>query len=213
MIKLAIGMLFILINFAPEIGNLSINLLPEFVGYIFILSVSDKLSKKSGYFKGLSGILFLMIVYKVADYIIVMFNLDSGLMAAILFWAGILATIVSLIIQFRVYCGIDEIVYDDDVRVDTTKIFMLFKFQVAFTILGYFSNLYRIYLSYSVTGKIVPGLSIPMFRFFSQFSEGALSTFDSAGSVMLLLGIFVKLLQVILVFGICSDYDKIMAGR
>ncbi len=213
MIRLAIGMLFILINFAPEIGNLSINLLPEFVGYLFILSVSDKLSKKSPYFKGLSGILFLLTIYKIADYIVMMFSWDDGMAATIFFYLGIVMTILSLIVQFRVYCGIDEIAYDDDVRVGTSKIFLFFKIHVVLTVLSYVSNIYRIYLNYSTTGEIVPGLSIPIFRALSKLSEGALGIIDTFGTTMILCSIVVKILLVIFVFGVCSDYDKIMNSR
>lgn len=213
MIRLAIGMLFILVNFAPEIGDLSINLLPEFVGYMFILSVSDKLSKKSAYFKGLSGMLCLLTVYKIADYVVIMFNLDKGMVSTVFFYLGIVMTIVSLIVQFRVYCGIDEIAYDDDVRVGTSKIFLFFKFQVALTVLGYVSTIYRIYLNYSTTGEIIPGLSVPIFRFLSKFSEGTLATMDGFGTAMILASVVVKILIVVFVFGVCSDYDKIMNSR
>ncbi|MBO5228376.1 MAG: hypothetical protein J6B39_05215 [Lachnospiraceae bacterium] len=213
MIRLAIGMLFILVNFAPEIGNLSINLLPEFVGYIFILSVSDKLAKKSDYFKGLSGMLFLMIVYKVVDYIIMMFALDKDVLATVFFWLGIVMTILSLVIQFRVYCGIDEIAYDDDVRVNTSKIFLLFKVQVVLTVLAYVNTIYRIYLNYSTTGEIIPGLSRPVFRLLSKFPEEVLGGLDIFGSSMILAGVVVKMIMVVFVFGVCSDYDKIMNSR
>ncbi len=213
MIRLAIGMLFILVNFAPEIGSLSINLLPEFVGYIFILSVSDKLAKKSDYFKGLSGLLFAMIVYKVVDYIVMMFALDKGIIATVFFWIGIIMTVISLIIQFRVYCGIDEIAYDDDVRVNTSKIFLFFKIQVVFTILSYVNTFYRIYLNYSTTGEIIPGLSRPVFRLLSKFPEEVLGGLDIFGTSMILVSVVVKMILVIFVFGVCSDYDKIMNSR
>ena len=213
MIRLAIGMLFILINFAPEIGKLSINLLPEFVGYLFILSVSDKLGRKSPYFKGLGGILYLLTVYKIADYIVMMFGLCDGMTATIFFYLGIVMTILSLIVQFRVYCGIDEIAYDDDVRVGTSKLFLFFKIQVVLTVLSYASNIYRIYFNYKTTGEIVPGLSIPIFRALSQLSEGILESIDIFGTAMILCSVAVKILLVIFVFGVCSDYDKIMNSR
>lgn len=213
MIRLAVGMLFILINFAPEIGNLSINLLPDFVGYILILSALDKLRTKSPYFQKMSGMLFLLIVYKIVEYILAMFSLNTGIRATILFYAGIAALVLDFIIQYRVFCGIDEIAYGDDVRVNTGRIFVLFKIEVVLAVLAYTNDLYRIYLNYSNTGKIVPGLSIPIFRAFSSLSEGTISVIGTFGMAMILIGIAVRILMIIGIFEVCTDYDKIMTQR
>jgi len=213
MIKLAIGMLFILMNFALDIGELSINILPEFVGYYLILSAVDKLKVKSAYFDKMSGVLFFMLVYKIADYIVSMLNINAGTVATVFFYGGIITTVIGLIIQFRVFCGIDEIAYNDDVRVRMGRVFVLFKIEVVLAVLAYVRTLLGIYYNYVNWGEVAPGLTRPIFKVFSMIPQGVLSFIDIIGVAIILVGVLVKFLMILFNFEACTDYDKIMTER
>ncbi|MBQ9765530.1 MAG: hypothetical protein IJW18_04995 [Lachnospiraceae bacterium] len=214
MIKLAIGMLFILVNFSPiEIGDFSLNILPEFVGYLFVLSAVDKLSKKSTYFKGMSGVLYLLTIYKIADYFVLMLGWNKNMLATIFFYLGIVATIVSLIVQFRICCGIDEIAYDDDVRVGTSKIFLFFRIHVVLTIFSYIDNIYYIFDDYRNSQQIIPGISRPIFKLLNGLPDTITNAMNSVGGFAIVLSIIVNILLVIFLFDVCTGYDKIMAER
>lgn len=213
MIKLAIGMLFVLMNFSIDIGDLSINILPEFVGYLLFLSASDKLKAKSAYFDKMSGWLFIMAMYKIADYIVSMLNINSGTMAAVFFFGGIVTTILGLIIQFRVFCGIDEIAYNDDVRIKSGRLFALFKVEVILTVLAYVNNITGIYYNYIKWGKVVPGLTRPIFRLLSGFSADVISILDGVSVAVILIGVVVKFFMILNTFEACTDYDKITTER
>lgn len=213
MIKLAIGMLFILMNFALDIGDLSINILPEFVGYGLILSAVDKLKVKSSYFDKMSGVLFFMLMYKIADYIMTMLNVNAGMLATVFFYGGIITTIIGFIIQFRVFCGIDEITYNDDVRVRMGRIFVLFKVEVVLAVLAYISTFLGIYYNYLNWGEMVPGLTRPIFKVVSMLPEDVVAVLNIIGVAAILIGVVVKFLMILFTFEACTDYDKIMTER
>lgn len=213
MIKLAIGMLFVLMNFSIDIGDLSINILPEFVGYLLFLSAADKLKAKSAYFDKMSGWLFVMAVYKIADYIVSMLNINSGMTATVFFFGGIVATILGLIIQFRVFCGIDEIAYNDDVRIKSGRLFTLFKAEIVLTVLAYANNITGIYYNYVNWGKVVPGLTRPIFSLLSGFSSDVVSILDGVSVAVILIGVVVRFFMILNTFEACTDYDKITTER
>lgn len=213
MIKLAIGMLFVLMNFSIDIGNLSINILPEFVGYLLFLSAADKLKAKSSYFDKLSGWLLIMALYKIADYIVSMFNINSGITATVFFWGGIVATVLGLIIQYRVFCGIEEIAYNDDVRIKSGRLFVLFKAEIVLTVFAYLNNITGIYYNYVNWGKVAPGLTRPIFNWLSIYTADAISIMNSVSIAIVLIGVVVKFLMILNTFEVCTDYDKIVAER
>lgn len=213
MTKLAIGMLFILMNFSLDIGDLSINVLPEFVGYLLILSAVDKLKTKSSYFDKMSGLLFFMAMYKIADYIVSMLNVNAGTIATIFFYGGIVTTILGLIIQYRVFCGIDEIAYDDDVRVKTGRIFVLFKIEVVLTVLAYISSITGIYYNYVNWGEVAPGLTRPIFKLLSMTTPNVIAILSGIGVAIILVCVVIKFMMILFTFEACTDYDKIMTER
>lgn len=213
MIKLAIGMLFILMNFSLDIGDLSINILPEFVGYLLLLSAVDKLKTKSSYFDKMSGLLFFMAMYKIADYIVSMLNVNAGTIATVFFYGGIVTTILGLIIQYRVFCGIDEMTYDDDVRVKTGRLFVLFKIEVVLTVLAYLNNVTGIYYNYVNWGEVAPGLTRPIFKLLSIFPANVVSILSGVAVAIILVGVVIKFLMILFTFEACTDYDKIMTER
>lgn len=213
MIKLAIGMLFILMNFSLDIGDLSINILPEFVGYLLLLSAVDKLKTKSSYFDKMSGLLFFMAMYKIADYIVSMLNVNAGTIATVFFYGGIVTTILGLLIQYRVFCGIDEIAYNDDVRVKTGRLFVLFKIEVVLTVLAYLNNVTGIYYNYVNWGEVAPGLTRPIFKLLSIFPANVISILSGVAVAIILVGVVIKFLMILFTFEACTDYDKIMTER
>lgn len=214
MIKLALGMLFILVNFSIDIGKMSFNILPEFAGWLFILSSLNKLKVKSPYFNKISGFVFAMSMYKVAEYIVSMLNINAGIIATVFFYTGIAATVAGLILQYRIFCGTDEIVYNDDVRAPRMSwIFVLFKIGAVLTALAYINNITGIYYSYANWGNVVPGLTRPIVHAFSGVAPEIISALNTIGLVLILAGVVIKIFIILFMFEVCTDYDKIMAER
>lgn len=213
MIKLAIGMLFVLMNFSIDIGDLSINILPEFVGYFLLLSAVEKLKVKSAYFDKMSGLLFAMTIYKIADYIVSMLNVSAGMVATVFFYGGIVSTIIGLIIQYRILCGIDEVTYNDEVRVRMGRVFLLFKAEVVLAVLAYVSNITGIYYSYVNWNHVAPGLTRPIFKLLLGMAPEVIAAFDTIGIAVILVGVVVKFFMILFTFEACTDYDKITTER
>ena len=213
MIKLAIGVLFVLMNFSHDIGDLSINILPEFVGWLLFLSAAEKLKTKSEYFDKISGALFFMSMYKIADYIVSMLNVNAGTIATVFFYGGIVTTILGLYLLYRIFCGIEDITQKDDVRVKTGRIFVLFKINVVITILAYVNSVTGIYYNYLNWGEVAPGLTRPIFKFLSMFPDNVISIISGVAVALILVGVVIKFLIILFTFEACTDYDKIMTER
>ncbi|MBR6638222.1 MAG: hypothetical protein IKK96_05125 [Lachnospiraceae bacterium] len=213
MIKLAIGMLFVLMNFSLDIGDLSINILPEFVGWLLFLSAAEKLKTKSEYFDKISGALFFMSIYKIADYIVSMLNINAGTIATVFFYGGIVTTVLGLYLLYRIFCGIEEIAQKDDVRVKTGRIFTLFKINVVITILAYLNNFTGIYYNYLWYGKIAPALTRPIFKLLSLLPANVISILSGVAIAIILVGVVIKFFIILFTFEVCTDYDKIMTER
>ena len=157
--------------------------------------------------------MFFMAMYKIADYIVSMLNINAGMTATIFFYGGIVTTILSLIIQYRVFCGIDEIAYDDDVRVNTGRIFVLFKIEVVLAVLAYISNITGIYYNYVNWGEVAPGLTRPIFKLLSMTTPNVIAILSGIGVAFILIGVVIKFLMILFTFEACTDYDKIMTER
>jgi len=213
MIKLAIGMLFVLMNFSLDKGDLSINILPEFVGWLLFLSAAEKLKAKSEYFDKISGLLFFMSMYKIADYIVSMLNINAGMIATIFFYGGIITTALGLYLLYRIFCGIEEITVKDDVRVKTNRIFVLFKINVVITILAYLDNITGIYYNYLYWGEMAPGLTRPIFKVLSMLPANVISILSGIAVAFILVGVVIKFFMILFTFEACTDYEKIMTER
>ncbi|MBE5948441.1 MAG: hypothetical protein E7261_05350 [Lachnospiraceae bacterium] len=213
MIKLAIGVLFILMNFSLDKGDLSINILPEFVGWLLFLSATEKLKTKSEYFDKISGALFFMSMYKIADYIVSMLNINAGMIATVFFYGGIITTALGLYLLYRIFCGIEEITVKDDVRVKTNRIFTLFKINVVLTILAYLNSVTGIYYNYLNWGEMAPGLTRPIFKLLSMTTPNVIAILSGIGVTFILVGIVIKFFMILFTFEACTDYEKIMTER
>ena len=213
MIKLAIGTLFVLMNFSLDIGELSINILPEFVGWLLYLSAVEKLKVKSAYFDKISGALFFMSMYKIADYIVSALNINAGTIATVFFYGGIVTTALGLYLLYRIFCGIEEITVKDDVRVKTNRIFILFKINVVITILAYMNNFTGIYYNYLWYGEMAPGLTRPIYKVMSLLPANVISILSGVAIALILIGVVVKFFMILFTFEVCTDYEKIMTER
>jgi len=103
-----IGFLMVFLDFNIELGSGVIGLLPDFVGFIFIVKGLDELKGESPKFTVIRPYAVAMAAYCGLVYILDLIGLsrDMGFAATAI---GILATLLSLYITYTIILGIEDI--------------------------------------------------------------------------------------------------------
>lgn len=105
--RLFLGLLFVFLNFNINIGNSTIGLLPDFVGYILILKGLKEMQGASRYFEKAEPWAMVLAVYTGVLYGMDLFALSVRM--RLLGWClGLLALMASLIVSYWIVCGVQE---------------------------------------------------------------------------------------------------------
>ena len=141
------GFLLVFLSFDFTIGRSTINLIPDFIGYILIIkgidqliSESDNFSKSRSLAQGMaiySGIIFLMDLLGITG--------SLGNLAIIL---GIISTIVSLYITYNLIAGVKDIEKNHGTALNGNELYSLWKVMAVLQGISYIT-------------LIIPILSIP----------------------------------------------------
>ena len=106
--KIFLGFLFVFLDFNLNAGNSTIGLIPDFLGFIFLVKGLQELSHESKRFVRMRPYAIGMAVYSGILYV-----MDLLGMSAALGWAGvilgIIATILILYISYNIIMGVKEI--------------------------------------------------------------------------------------------------------
>lgn len=107
--KIFIGMVLLILDFHVTFNSSQIGLIPDFLGYIFILNglsemavFSDRFSKISPYVKGL-------VVFSVILYVMDLFGISVTLGVTVSFVLELLSSILVLFISYHIIMGIKDV--------------------------------------------------------------------------------------------------------
>lgn len=106
--KIFIGMLLVFLDFNLDIGAMRIGLIPDFLGYIFILQGLAQLSGKSERFSKVRPFAFGMLIMTALHYLLGLLGLSLTLGIAD-YLLSLLLTIVSLYVAYGIVMGIRDI--------------------------------------------------------------------------------------------------------
>lgn len=98
------GFLLIFLEFNLTMGSCTVGLLPDFVGYICILSGLVELADEGASFKKAKPFVIVMTVYSAIIYILNFLGITSGLG-----WLSIIATVCAFWISYQIIKGVSEI--------------------------------------------------------------------------------------------------------
>lgn len=97
------GFLLTFLEFNLTMGSCTVGLLPDFVGYICILSGLVELADEGVSFKKAKPFAIVMAVYSAIIYILNFLGITSGL-----WWLSIIATVCAFWISYQIIKGVSE---------------------------------------------------------------------------------------------------------
>jgi hypothetical protein len=108
MSNIFIGLIFILLDFNFNVNNSTIGLLPDFIGFLFILKGITQLTGESTWFTRLKPFALGMAVYTCIIYLFDLFGIFAslGILSLIL---GLTSTAISLYITYGIVMGVRDI--------------------------------------------------------------------------------------------------------
>ncbi len=105
--NILIGFIFIFLDFNLNLGNSKIGLIPDFIGYITMISGLDELAGESSLFMKLKPYATGMAVYSFILYILDLIGMSVSL-GSLTFILAIVSTAVSLYISYNIVMGVIE---------------------------------------------------------------------------------------------------------
>ncbi len=137
MSKIFIGMVFILFDFRLFLFILNFNLLPDFVGYIILLSGILELKKYSKHYKNIIPITIFMIVISSIISIInfFMINLNPVIYELI----DIITTGIFMYLLYEIILGIKDMEKADDNNYKASTLYKIWQVSLIVLSMGYLS--------------------------------------------------------------------------
>ena len=176
--KIFVGMIFVFVDFNITFGVgttgvlLRIGLIPDFVGYIIMLSGLKELKGLSERFAQVRPLVIGMIVFSVIEYMMnllgightVTFVHTLTVIDLIVLAVTIGLTVVSFIISYNIIMGIKDIEVSKTVFLNSDTLYLVWKLKVIFVIVAYVLMVIPLLALISII--IVLGITICFLCFF-----------------------------------------------
>lgn len=138
--KMFIGFLFIFLDFNLNLNALTIGLIPDFIGYIFLIQGLNEMSDYGIRFSKARPFSVFMTIYSGILYALDLFgvSLSLGYFTTAL---GIISIIISLYISYQIVCGIREIEAVRAVYLNGKQLLTTWKILAIFQVVTYLALL------------------------------------------------------------------------
>ena len=132
MSKIFAGMIFIFINFHINVGSVRVGLIPNFIGYIFILLGLMQLEGFSPRFTKVKPLAAIMIMYSLVTYVLDLIGVSysAGLLLGIIL--GVVYMGVSLYISYNIVTAVKEIEEAEAQNLNSESLFNAWILSVLF---------------------------------------------------------------------------------
>ncbi|HEY5466058.1 MAG TPA: hypothetical protein VIL27_03395 [Clostridia bacterium] len=128
------GFMFVFLDFNLNLGASSIDLIPDFIGYIMIVQGLDELAEYSPRFVRIRPYAAGMAIYSVIGYVFAVLGLSVGLGPVIHMILTLAETIVSLKICFEILMGIMDMEDFSRQNLNTHSLLYVWKWLAVTTI-------------------------------------------------------------------------------
>lgn len=135
--KIFIGMLLVFLDFNLDIGSSRIGLIPDFLGYIYMLKGLSELIELSTRFSKVKPYVNGMAIYSGFCYAIDLFGVTSMIGEPINFALGLMATILSLFISHSIILGIKDIEVAKEQNLNSEQLYAAWKMLAVFSFILY----------------------------------------------------------------------------
>lgn len=131
-----IGLLLIFLDFNLNLGNSTIGLIPDFIGYLYLIKGVDELIKESEFFDKVRPLAVFMSWYTGILYILDFLGLSKQLQGFSII-LGLLNMCVSLYILYQIVNGVIDIEHKYGIMLEGEKLKSLWTFMVISNVLTY----------------------------------------------------------------------------
>lgn len=135
--KIFLGLLFISFNYAINIHNMSVGLIPDFIGYLLMLFGTKELISESENFSKVRPALMGMLVFSVIIYLLNLAGIIGTSNEVLAMLINIIAVIGSLYSSYMITCGVADMETNLNIKLAADKLMYKWKIKAMFLILGY----------------------------------------------------------------------------
>ena len=136
MSNIFIGMLLVFLDFNLNVGNSTIGLIPDFIGYFIMTKGIIELSSESSNFSKVIPIAKGMIIYAGSIYLMDLLGISYSL-GIITYILGLISTVASLYISYHVVIGIGDIERQTSKVLNAELLFRAWKVMAIFSVIMY----------------------------------------------------------------------------
>lgn len=118
------GLILILLDFSFNLGNFTIGLIPDFIGYILMIKGLDEIINESEKFTKIRPYVQGMAIYTGITYVVDLFGISRslGIVAIIL---SIVSVVMSLYITYHIIVGLKDIEGKRGIDLNSDKLYSL----------------------------------------------------------------------------------------
>lgn len=157
MSKIFMGMLLVFLDFNLDIGAIRIGLIPDFLGYIFILQGLAQLADKSERFSKVRPFAFGMLIFTAIHYLFGLLGISVTLGIAD-YLLSFLSTLVSLYIAYGIVMGAKDIESANGQNLGSAQLLSRWKLLAILSVLVYFLFLIPVLNLVCIIASIVIGI-------------------------------------------------------
>ena len=140
MSNIFIGLILVFLDFNLNLGNSTIGLIPDFIGYIIMIKGLEEMAPESVLFIKVKPFATGMAIYSVVLYIMDLLGISMSL-GALIYLLAIISTAISLYISYNIVMGVIDMEekYNTALNGDTLK--STWKLCAIFNVLSFVSLL------------------------------------------------------------------------
>ena len=108
--KILIGLFFVFIDVNVSLGNMTVSLIPDFIGYIFLFLGLKQMQEENYWFARTKSLAVVMLLYSAFSFCADLFGFKPGVLSGklVVIFLGYLSTIASLYVAWSIIRGIKE---------------------------------------------------------------------------------------------------------
>lgn len=135
--KIFWGLIFIFFNYSINISNMNLGLIPDFIGYLLMLSGIKELISESEYFSKVRPVLMGMTILSLIFYVFDLLGMGVTTSAVLVILINIIAVVGSLYSSYMITCGVVDMEKNQHLELAADKLMYKWKVKAMFLILGY----------------------------------------------------------------------------
>ena len=124
--KLFVGLLFVWLDMTVGVGSMKINILPDFLGYIFMVQGLETLMDKSAYFRKARPAAMVMVCYSLVIAITELVGLENS--EPLISWILVLVNaVLGVLLLMWIVQGVRELEARMNVQLEGARLWTLWK--------------------------------------------------------------------------------------